>query len=216
VALVLFSTACGKSEAEKQAEQAAEDIRKAAEAVAVAAGAQPAGEDAAKGMADMTAAMQGMAAALAGGDGKTVAPVTTGALEGTLPQLSGWERSTPRSERMTSPIPYAQSEAAYTKGDADIEVRVVDTAFAPAMIAPWSMMLASGFSRETGDGYEKATSVGGNPGFERWEKNAKSGELNVLLGKRFLVTIEGSDLADTKILHEIAAQMDLNRIAGLK
>ena len=82
VALAIASVACGKSEAEKQAEQAAEDIKKAAEAVTAGAGQQ--GGDTAKGMADMAKAMQGMAAAIGGGgsgDGKPVEPVSTDVLK---------------------------------------------------------------------------------------------------------------------------------------
>ncbi len=204
---------CGKSDAEKQAEQAAEDLKKAAEAVTQA---QQQGGDTAKGMADMAKAMQGMAAAVGGGDGKPVDPVATETLKGTLPQIAGWDMGEPRTERMTSPIAYAQVEAEYKNGGAEIDVKVIDTGYAQMLIAPWAMFLASGFSRETSEGYEKATTVSGHPGFERWEKDAKRGELNVFVSKRFLVTIEGNDLADTKVLHEIASKMDLGKIAGLK
>ena len=213
VVAALFVSACGKSAAEKQAEQAAEDIKKAAEAVTEA---QQKGGDTAKGMADMAKAMQGMAAAVGGGDGKPVDPVSTDALKATLPQISGWDTGEPRFERMTSPIAFSQVETRYKNGNSEIDVKVVDTGYAQMLIAPWAMFLASGYSRETNEGYEKATSVGGQPGFERWEKDSKRGELNVFVGKRFLVTIEGDDLADTKVLHEIASKMDFARIASLK
>ena len=213
VITVLLVAGCGKSAAEKQAEQAAEDIKKAAEAVTKA---QQAGGDTTKGMADMAKAMQGMAAAVGGGDGKPVDPVSTDALKATLPQIGGWDTGEPRFERMTSPIAFSQVETEYKNGNAKIDVKVVDTGYAQMLIAPWAMFLASGYSRETNEGYEKATTVSGHPGFERWEKGAKRGELNVFVGKRFLVTIEGDDLADTKVLHEIASKMDFGKIASLK
>ena len=204
---------CGKSEAEKQAEKAAEDLKKAAESVTEA---QQKGGDTAKGMADMAKAMQGMAAAIGGGDGKPVEPVATDTLKATLPQIPGWDTGEPRTERMTAPIAFSQVETEYKNGNSEIEVKVVDTGYAQMLIAPWAMFLASGYSRETNEGYEKATSVAGHPGFERWEKDSKRGELNVFVGKRFLVTIEGNDLADTKVLHEIASKMDFGKIASLK
>lgn len=213
---LITAVACGKSEAEQQAEKAAEDLKKAAEAVAEA---QAQGGDAAKGMADMAKAMQGMAAAVGGGgsgDGKPVEPVSTDTLKGTLPTVAGWTMDAPEAERMTSPIAFSQVETNYKKGDAEIEVKVVDTGYAQMLIAPWSMFLASGYSRETGDGYEKSVSVGGNPGFEKWDTSSKRGELNIIAGKRFMVTIEGRDLADTKVLHEFAAKVDFGKIAGLK
>lgn len=215
IALIVFTVvACGKSEAEKQAEQAAEDMKKAAEAVTQA---QQQGGDTAKGMADMAKAMQGMAAAIGGSaDGKPVEPVATDVLKATLPTIAGWEMAAPQAERMTSPIAYSQVEAEYKKGDAEIEIKVVDTGYAQMLIAPWSMFLASGYSRETGDGYEKSISVGGNPGFEKWDNSSRRGELNVFAGKRFMVTIEGRDLADTKVLHEFASKLDFGKIASLK
>jgi hypothetical protein len=216
VLVVITAVSCGKSEAEKQAEQAAEDLKKAAEVVK---DAQAQGGDAAKGMADMAKAMQGMAAAIGGGgsgDGKPVDPVSTDTLKGTLPAVAGWTMDAPEAERMTSPIAFSQVEAAYKKGDAEVEMKIVDTGFAQMLIAPWSMFLASGYSRESGDGYEKSVSVGGNPGFEKWNKRSKRGELNIFAGKRFMVTIEGRDLADTKVLHEFASKVDFGKIAALK
>ena len=57
------------------------------------------------------------------------------------------------------------------------------------------MMLAAGYSRETSDGYEKATTVGGHPARREMERRAsKRGELNVLVGDRFMVAIEGRDV----------------------
>jgi len=213
VVAALLVSGCGKSAAEKQAEQAAEDLKKAAETVTKA---QQEGGDTAKGMADMAKAMQGMAAAVGGGDGKPVDPVSTDTLKGTLPQIAGWDTGQPRAERMTAPIAYSQVEIEYKNGNTEIDVKVVDTGYAQMLIAPWAMFLASGYSRETNEGYEKATTIAGHPGFERWEKDSKRGELNVFVGKRFLVTVEGNDLADTKVLHEIASKMDFGKIAALK
>ncbi len=214
VALVLMaSVACGKSEAEKQAELAAAEAQKAAEAASKAV--EAAGQDAAKGMEEFGKAMAGLAGAM-GGDGKTVEPVSFQALETTLPQVSGWERGKPESERMTAPFPISSTEATYTKGGASVDIKIVDSGFAQMLIAPWSMMLASGYSRESSDGYEKAVTVNGQPGFEKWDSSSKNGELNVLVNKRFLVSFEGSDLADTKVLHEMAGKMDFGKFASLK
>ena len=215
-AVIVAMSACGKSEAQKQAEQAAEDAKKAAEAVAKAA---ESATGAAGGAADLGKALGGMAAALsgaAGGDGKVVEPVTFQALMTVLPKVSGWEMGEPEGERMTSPMPFSQTEATYTKGESQVDVKIVDTGFAQMLVAPWSMMMAMGYSKESTSGYEKATTIGSNPGFERWQKNSKNGELNIFVGKRFLVTVQGNDIADTKVLHDFAGQMDFGKLAALK
>jgi hypothetical protein len=153
---------------------------------------------------------------MAGADGKTVEPVAMDVLKSTLPQVSGWQMDEPRTQRMTSPIAYSEAETQYTQGSIEIDVKVVDTGYAQMLIAPWAMFLASGYSRESSDGYEKAINVAGHPGFERWNKNSNRGELNMFVGKRFLVSLEGDELADTKILHDFASKMDLGKIASLK
>ena len=166
-------------------------------------------------MEDFAKAMSGMAGALGGG-GKTVEPVTFQSLQTTLPELSGWEMAKPRGERMTAPVPFAQTETTYSKGDTRIDVKVVDSGFAPLLIMPWSMMLATGYSKETSDGYEKAVTVKEQPAFERWNSGSKSGELNILVNKRFLVSIESSEIGDMKPLHDVAESMDLEKFAALK
>lgn len=122
----------------------------------------------------------------------------------------------PRGERMTAPVPFSQSETSYTKGDTRIDVKVVDSGFAPLLIMPWSMMLATGYSKETSEGYEKAIKVKDQPAFEKWNSESKNGELNILVNKRFLVSIECNGIADMKALHEVADKMDFGKFASLK
>ena len=110
-------------------------------------------------------------------------------------------------------MPFSQVETAYKKGDARINAKIVDTGFAQMLIAPWSMMLASGYSRESSSGYEKATTVSGNPAIEKWDKSSKNGELDVLVGKRFMVTIEGHDIDDMKQLQDFASNFNFGAIA---
>jgi hypothetical protein len=203
---------CGQSESQRRAEQAAAEAEKAGQAAAKAA--EAAGQEVAKGMEGFAKAMEGMAGALGGG--KTVDPVAFQTLVEMMPTIDGWERETPRGERMTSPIAYSEAEARYSKGDASVEIKVVDSGFATMLIAPWSMMLASGYSRESSDGYEKAVTVLGHPGFEKWDTQSKDGELNLLVNKRFLVTLDGDNLSDTKVLHELAGRLDLGKLADVK
>lgn len=213
----MFTAACGKSEEQKQAEQAAEDLKKAAENVAKAA-EQAGTAAAAQGTTDMAKAMQGFANALsgAGADGKPVEPVAFQTLQSHLPQVSGWEMEEPEGERMTMPVPFSQVETTYKKGETRIEAKIVDTGMAQLLIAPWSMMLAAGYEKETSDGYEKAVTVDGNPAIEKWSKRDRNGELNILVGKRYMVSIDGRDVADIKELHQFASAMDFGAIANLK
>lgn len=215
--VALLTSACGKSEAQKQAEEAAENVKKAAEAMAQAAEKQGTAA-ATQGANEMAKAMQGMAAALGGGaaGGKAAEPVSFQTLQSHLPKVSGWEMEEPEGERMTMPVPFSQVETKYKKGDARIDAKIVDTGFAQMLIMPWSMMLASGYSRETSSGYEKATTLAGNPAIEKWNTNSKNGEIDVLVGKRFMVTLEGHDIDNIKQLQDFASNFDFGAIAAAK
>ena len=212
---LLMTVACGKSEEEKAAEKAAEETREAAEALKKAAESGAAGG--AQGLQDFAKAMEGVAGAMAGKtpDGKTVEPVRFQELQAALPEISGWQRGEPTGERMTSPVPFSQAEADYTMGDANISVKVVDSAFSQMLIAPWAMFLTAGYERESSDGFERSINVGGNPGFERYNKNNKEGELNIVVAKRFLVTIEGDNINDTKVLHDFASKIDAEKLESV-
>ncbi|MGQ0735999.1 MAG: hypothetical protein ACT4QD_20390 [Acidobacteriota bacterium] len=217
IAVAVATLACGKSEEQKNAEKAAEDMRQAAEAVTKAA-EQGGAAAAAQGLEGFAKAMEGVAGAMAGTgpDGKPVTPVSFRDLQALLPEVSGWQRDEPRGERMTSPVPFSQTEATYTMGDSTVQLKIVDSGFSQFLIAPWSMFLAAGYEKESSSGYEKSVNLGGNPGFERWDSADKSGELNLVVGKRFLVTIDGSGITDTKILQEFASKIDTTRLAALK
>lgn len=217
VAATIFTAACGQSETEKQAEavaKAAEETARAAEKVADATAKQGA-----EATNDMAKAMQDMAAAFGGGktaDGKRIEPIAFQTLQSHLPKVSGWEMEEPQGQRMTMPVPFSQVETEYRKGDSRIELTIVDTGFAQMLIAPWSMMLAAGFSNETSDGYQKAANIGGHPAFEEWRTRDKDGTLNILVGKRYMVTLDGHDIADMQELHQFASAIDLGAIAALK
>jgi hypothetical protein len=214
--VVAVASGCGQSDEQRAAEQAAEQTRQAAETLRQAA--ETTGTDAAKGMEDFARAMESMAGALSGAtpDGTSVEPVGFDILQRALPQMSGWQRTQPTGERMTSPIAYSQAEASYSMGDAHVEVKIVDSALSQVLFAPWSMFLASGFERQSSDGYEKALMVGEHRGFERWNTASRDGELNLVVANRFLVTIEGSGIDDTAVLREFASRIDTATLASVQ
>ena len=231
-----LSAGCGKSPEEKAAGDLKAATEKAADAMAEAGAAAAqagaaaaqagataarqgavAGTETAKGMDDFAKAMQGMATAMAGAPagGKPADPVSFRDLQTAFPAVNGWTMDKPKGERMTSPIAFSQTETSYRNGDARIEMKIVDSAFQQMLVAPWAMFLAAGYEKETDDGYEKSTTVAGHPGFEKWNDRRKSGELNLVVAKRFLVSVEGDRLADMKPLHDFAGRVDFGKLAAL-
>ena len=200
------SAACGGGKTE-EAKQAAATAQEAAKE---AAGSGEA--DVAKGMQEFAKAMEQMQQSP---DGKAYEPVSFKELQGFFPDVSGWEKEKPTGESMTAPVKFSQAETAYTQGDARIEVKIVDTAMSKMLTMPYQMFLMTGYQKETDTGYEKAAKVGGNPGWEKWDSEAKRAELGVIVGQRFLVTAEGSG-TDVKTVQGVIGKMDLGKLAGLK
>jgi hypothetical protein len=208
MAALLVAGGCGKSSDEKKEEKKEEQAAKTAEAGAA---------EAAKGLEDMAKGLEAMAnGAAGGGDTKAVDPVSFHDMQALFPDLAGWEKGKPAGEKMSSPFKYSQAEVEYTKGDSRIALKMVDSGFNQLLLTPYAMFLTAGYEKETSDGYEKSTKVNGQPGWEKWNSSGKDGELNALVGKRFLVQIEGRQIDDTKPLHELAGKLDMEKIAALK
>jgi hypothetical protein len=202
VAALLFAgVACGGSSPQQQAAKEAQQ--------SAAQGAQ----EMAKGFEAMAKGMKEMEAM---SNEKPVDPVGFQLLEPLFPDFSGWEKGKPEGEKMTVPVAYSQSTVDYQKGDARINAKIADSGFNRMFMAPFLMFMTSGYSKETSTGYEKAVKFGDLPAWERWNSEGKNGELNILVAKRFLVTLDGNDIENTKVLHELAGKFDLGKLAGLK
>jgi len=211
VATSLALVGCGKSPEEK----AAEELQKSAVEMQKNAG------DMQKGAEDMAKGFEAMAKGLAGAAGgdanvKPVEPVGFRELQTVMPAVAGWEKGSPTGEKMSSPFSFSQASITYKKGDAEIEQKIMDSGFNQLLFTPFTMFMAAGYEKETQDGYEKSVNIAGNPGWEKWDKTSRSGELNVVVGKRFLVQVEGHDLDDIKALHTVLEQTDLSKLASLR
>lgn len=219
-AIVLAGAACGRSEAKRQAEAAAEQVKQAEARFDQAA--RQAAEDGGSGEADIAKGLEAMAQGLAsaasavGGDGKPVDPIAFRQLQGLFPSIPGWRRGKPTGEKMTSPVAYSQAEVQYSRGDSEIELKIVDSGFHQLLLAPYSVFLTSGYERETQNGYEKSTRVGSEPGWEKWNADARSGEVNAVVGKRFLVQAAGRGVDGVAVLHDVLEKTDLAKLAAMK
>ena len=208
---------CGKSEEQKQAEKAAEDLKKAAESLGQAA-AQAGTAAAAQGTTDMAKAMAGMAAAMGGktADGKPIEPVAFQTLQTALPEVSGWTMEKPRGEQMRIPVTFSTSQTNYRNGDQRIDLDIVDTAGSAMVLTPFRMMVGAGYSKESSDGYEKATTFGRYPAYEKWQAERKTGEFSVVVDDRFVIQLKGRRVDGIETLRDFAGRIDLGKISAMK
>jgi hypothetical protein len=210
LAVCMLAAACGggTDSREDQVEKQAEQVKEAADDV------QKSAENMAKGLEDMAKGLS----AMAGGDpnAKPVDPVSFKELQAVLPaSISGWERSTPTGERMTMPVSFSQTEVRFTKGDAQITEKIVDSAFNQLLVAPFAMFLTAGYEKETESGYERSMKLADYPGWEKWDRTNKDGEMSIVVNKRFIVQVDGNDVDDVAVLKQVIEATDLKKLASL-
>ena len=192
----------------KQAAKAIEQAAKSTESGAA---------QAAKGLEQMAKGLEAMAGgALSGDNPKPVNPVSFRELQTLFPDLDGWEKAKPTGERMTAPFSFSQAEVRYQKGDSRVEIKIVDSGFNQLLFTPFAMFMQAGYEKETSSGYEKSTTVGGQPGMEKWNTEGKDGEVMAFVGKRYILTVEGRNVDDIKVLHDIVGKIDLPKLAAMK
>lgn len=146
---------------------------------------------------------------------KPVDPVSFNALIPLLPAApAAWTAEEPRGETSSGMgFKVSEAERRYTKGDQRLHVKIMDGAYNALIYA--GVTMAAQFARESTEGYEKGVTLDGNPGVEKWSKDSKRGELSVIVGKRYLVTIEASPV-EPDFVRTIYAGIDKARLAALK
>jgi hypothetical protein len=146
---------------------------------------------------------------------KPVDPVSFNALLPLLPPPpAGWTAEEPRGETSSGMgFRISDAERSYTKGDQHLHVKIVDGAYNSLIYA--GVTMAAQFAHESTEGYEKGVTLDGNPGFEKWNKASKRGELSVIVGKRFLVDIDASPV-DAEFVRSVYASVDKARLSALK
>ncbi len=95
-----------------------------------------------------------------------------------------------------------------------IELAIIDGGGSPMMMgmAAWSIIEVD---KETDSGYEKTTKMGDNKAYEKYENADKSGQVAVLVNKRFVVTAKGRGVSMDKIKSALD-DIDLGKLASLK
>ena len=229
--LILTAAACGKSAEQKAAEQAAQQAAQASQQAAqatqqaaqqIAQGAQQMAQgpqQAAQGGAQSIAAgLQAMAQGLqqTGADGKPVPPVDFEKLIALLPDASGWTKSKPTGGTRSMGFSVSNAEANYQKGDQRIQLEITDAAFNSLVMAPFRFMMAAGYNERTTEGFKRAMTLNGAPGYEEWTNDSKRGEVTVVVGNRFVVSGKGNGVDNIDAVRNFVSQVDLAKLAATK
>ena len=131
---------------------------------------------------------------------------------------SGWTADEPEgSTQEVGGFTLTNVHRDYKKGSGDnaptAAISILDSAanpeYATTTTAAWK------HNSETLEGYSKAITVDGNPGFEAYETERKHGSLWLMVAKRYFVQVELTG-QDPKELQQWVKRLDLKNLAEIK
>jgi hypothetical protein len=168
--------------------------------------------------ANMEDMMKAMGALMSGGT-NAAAIVDFRELKAILPAaLDGMKRTKASGEKsgaMGMTVAFAEGIYEASSGET-IHIKISDNAglggFMAFAQAGWS---ASEIDRESDTGFERTTTYGQHKAHEEYDNSGKSGKVEILVGGRFLVEVNGNNIA-WEAIQAAAKKVDLTKLATLK
>jgi len=164
---------------------------------------------------DPAAALGALGTVLTGGN--KVKPVDFHALKAMLPDsLPGMKRDDASGETNEAlGISAAKATAHYSDGNGkDVSVEITDMGSLSGLAS-----LATKFDpnqeKETDTGYERTTHVNGQLVHEQYDNRYKNGQVDIIAGNRFSVTVHGNGV-DMDFLTNTLKQIDFEKLASLQ
>ena len=211
LSLAALTTAC-KSPEQKAAEETAKNLEQASKQMAEAS--KNAGANLGDAMAAMGAAVSGAA-----NSGKKVETVDFKELKALLPEsLSGMKRTEASGEKTAAMgMQISNAEGRYSADNGgSMTVKITDigsmTGLAGMATYAWARVEVD---RESDNGYEKTSTIGGYRSHEKYDKSNKSGEISVLVGDRFVVEVDGNNV-DMDTIKGALSKVDLGKLNSMK
>lgn len=134
------------------------------------------------------------------------------ALKAVVPDLPGWDRSTVIAQAIDLPERATVAGATFTRGDARLDFEISDTNGASGMVESLAAMAGTPFQRPLDSGYMKSATISGAPAIESWNSTDRSGELSVLVNKRYIINIGGRGIDEPSAMRTLAERTDLTRL----
>ncbi len=222
---VAMLAACGPSpeqvareEAMKKLEQASKDMEAAGKRLE--SGAAKGGQDVGAAVGDMMKALGGIAGAASGAAGAaSYEPIDFRKLKETLPQeLAGFDKGESSGEKNNAfGIAVSEAKQSFRTADGSKNVRfeITDPGSLAGPFALANMWMNVEIDKETSSGYEKTSTSNGHKLHEKWDKSGKRGEVQMVVGNRFMVEVaaEGIEMSDVKSL---VNKIDIAKLEAMK
>ncbi len=151
--------------------------------------------------------------------GKNIESVPGATLKALLPaELPGMKRTDATAERtQTMGIDMSNAEGEYSAIDgsgANVRIKLTDTGnMSGSMRQSMSAWTMGQYSRETDTGYEKTTTINGCKGMEKYDTQNKEGSLQIMVGDRFIVDVQGYDVT-METIKQAVDKIDLKKLAA--
>jgi hypothetical protein len=162
------------------------------------------------------------AAVLAGAaQTKAVPPVAPAALQKLLPTIDGWTGGVARADlvEISPDAKYSFASQTFTKDDQRVKLTLADTGFSTDSLAALATMVLSmpeDYSGDVGGLAIKRSLIGGSPAVEAWDAKKTAGEVTVVVGGRFVASLEASKIDSLATLRGMLDKIDLKALAALK
>ena len=169
--------------------------------------------------ADLEAMMKALSGAVQSQSTNSAAMVSPKALKEALPQaVPGFERVEAGSEKQSAfGISTVIATGVYESGEKSIRIELTDMGGMGGLGAMAMMGMANNeVDKEIRTGFERTTTLQGFKAVETYDRVSKSGEVQVFLGSRFSVKVDGSELASFDELSAAVAALNLKALSELK
>ena len=153
-------------------------------------------------------------------EGKEVETVNFRELKALLPdELDGLNRTSSSGEKTNAfGIKVSKAEGEYKSEDKSsrIKITIVDM----GSMSGWAGLAAFGWTmaeidKETEDGYERTIEYKGYKGFEKYNTKRNYGKKEIMVAKRFMVTVEG-DNVPMEAIDDGMDEIDLDDLEEMK
>ena len=169
--------------------------------------------------ADLEAMMKAFTGAAQTQSTNAPAMVSPKALKEALPkEIAGYERVEAGSEKQAAfGISTVVATGVYESGAKSIRVELTDMGGMGGLGAMAMMGMANNeVDKETRTGFERTTTYQGFKALESFDKVSKDAEIQVFLGSRFSVKINGTGLDSFDDMSKTVAAMNLKAVSELK
>jgi len=210
---------CGKPQEKSEPAGTADTLKKAADQMQ-AAGKQmdEAAKQGGKGMEDAMKAMGQAMGTATGGD--KVEPVDFRELKALLPEslpsMAGKGAIGEKTAAMGIAVSNAKQHYESADGNANADVEITDlgsmSGFGAMAAMAWAMV---DIDKETEHGYEKTTTYQGFKAHEQYDRQDKSGSIEVIVASRFMVKVAGWGV-DMEAIKAGLAKVDCAKLAAMK